>query len=297
MQIAWALGEDVAPLVRFCQDQPAIHVYDKGGRESSSSFIHDVADWVSQVGIVTAKHRTMFTDIIAERGWEEPPRWRAFAAVENGRWFVYVCPGAGDTAKEINDLCKSRPDGMDCVLTIGAFADRTWDADDPILHRSTYVTPVWRLVEKARAAGTIIGPDRERPPYEPVRCTLHRREPDWRREPYSDEPPWPVTAKMTPEPIGMMIAIRNGAILQERHGDWSDWHMILPDGSRRMVMTRALNRLLETGFVDRAGELPPGHPTSVLEFEWPLTPAGRAWMAANPKAVLRAAKKPKIAAA
>lgn len=289
--IEWALGEDVAPIIRFLQDQPAIHCWDPTGKSVVGNFLHDVGDWIEQVGKVTTKHREMFSNIIWERGWQEPPRWRAFAELNGDRYSVYVCPGAGDTVGDINDLCKARPDGATCYLTIGSFFDRTWDADDPILRLSTYVTPVWRMVEKARAAGTIIGPDRERPPYESIRCNKHRIEPDWVREIVDADPPWPITARVTPEPLGMMVAIRNGAVLRQRFGDWSEWDMIMPDGSHRMVMTRALDRLLDTGFVDRDGQLPPGHPTSVMEFAWPLTPAGIAWMDANPKACARAAKK------
>lgn len=233
----------------------------------------------------------MFTDFIYENGWEEPPRWRAFAQIENDKYWVYVCPGAGETVSDINEICKARPDGMPCHLTLGAFVERTWTENDPIRRRSTYVTPVWQLVEKARGAGTVIGPDRERPPYEPIRCTMHRREPDFVREPDVAVEPWPVTSKVTPEPLAILIAMRDGAVMRERMGDWSEIAMYLPDGTEREIMTRALNRILETGFIERVGERPRSWPTKILEFDWRVTPAGLAWMAANPKAVRNAARK------
>lgn len=42
--IAWALGEDVAPLIRYMQDQRAIYCWDRHGRGSDSTFVHDVVD-------------------------------------------------------------------------------------------------------------------------------------------------------------------------------------------------------------------------------------------------------------
>ncbi len=80
----------------------------------------------------------------------------------------------------------------------------------------------------------------------------------------------------------MLRAMHAGVTLRERVGDWFNYKMTMPDGSPGpAVRTRAMIRLRALAFIERVGDLPPGYPTRVMDYDWKITDAGQAWLAAN----------------
>jgi len=272
--VAWALHPDIAPVIRFMQDQPLIVV--ESSLWTSANFVHGIADWCEQLCRITDKQRASIERIIADRKWIEPPRWRPFAKTERDRYAIYVCPGAA-APEEIRSMMASCPDGIPGHVTIGGLNERS---RDPV-PRSEYVTIVWRLVAEARERGLIIGEDRMPPAFESISCFRHRQRPDWVRDPEKVVVPAGIDARVTPEPLKLLKTIYGGAKLRQRVGDWSERHLHMPDGSRQVPMTRALGRLTDLGFIERIGKLPPGYPDRVLEFDWRISAAGLGWLAAN----------------
>jgi hypothetical protein len=72
---------------------------------------------------------------------------------------------------------------------------------------------------EARTRGLIIGEDGAPPAYEPISCYRHRQFPDWRRDSAEAFEPAGVDARVTPEPLRILLAMRDGAVLRERYGD------------------------------------------------------------------------------
>jgi hypothetical protein len=68
-------------------------------------------------------------------------------------------------------------------------------------------------------ARPVIGEDGAPPAYEPISCYRHRQFPDWRRDPAEAFEPAGVDARVTPEPLRMLLAMRDGTVLRERYGD------------------------------------------------------------------------------
>ena len=287
----WAFADpELAPVIRFMQDQPVVYVMHAMGDRSGFNFVHDVSDWCEQLNRITPKQREKMEIIIADRAWVEPPRWRPFGELsESGGVFdILMCPGAADR-EAVEAILETCPDGATPRISFGGFFEMTRDAEDPRRKFSEYITPVWQLVAKARERGLIIGEDRERPEIDPMRCWMHRKYPDWVRPEYEDVVPAGVNAKVTPEPRTMLYLMRDGATLRETVGDHFWYHLDLPDGGRGpMVMTRAMNRLENFGFIERIGELPPGYPTKVMRYDWRISAAGAAWLAANDGQAARA---------
>ncbi|MCG2645705.1 MULTISPECIES: hypothetical protein [Bradyrhizobium] len=99
-------------------------------------------------------------------------------------------------------------------------------------------------------------------------------------------PPEPVyepglpSVKLTPGPRGLLVAMRDGAVLHERGQRWSSWTLQRPGGDREKVTERPLNPLRENAFIARNGMLPT-EPDRWYECDWQVTSAGRAWLAAN----------------
>jgi hypothetical protein len=233
------------------QDQQIAVVFPRGClQRSTANYVHEIADWCSSAQHITPKQREKIEQIIADR-----PGWAAaLPAVCDGRYIIHVCPCAVDQ-DEFEAVAAQCPAGMDGRVTVGLLNERTWDGDDPCRSRKNYVTIVWRLVAEARTRGLIIGEDGAPPAYEPISCYRHRQFPDWRRDPAEAFEAAGVDARVTPEPLRMLLAMRDGAVLRERYGDWFEYRLHKPDGSRGPpVMTRAMNRLLALAFIERIGQ-------------------------------------------
>jgi len=109
-------------------------------------------------------------------------------------------------------------------------------------------------------------------------------------------PPEPVyepggsDVRLTPVPRNLLIAMRNGAVLHERTWRWTQWHIGAPGTPFVRIAERGINALREFAFIARDGVLPDGNLTRFHEFDWSITPAGHAWLAANAKPAAPAAQ-------
>ena len=176
------LDEKFAPALRFMQDQALCYVSDLA---YAAPFPKRVADWVSQLKIITEKQVEALDKVIAKRGWIEPPRWRPYAVMEEKYHFgnitgtgwklgpvysIRCCPGAIDFDAHVDEIValkRAAPDGVDGEITIGEICEYTRDMDDPRLEplgwekrrgikAAPYTTVCRRLVEEARLRGKLI---------------------------------------------------------------------------------------------------------------------------------------------
>jgi hypothetical protein len=92
-----------------------------------------------------------------------------------------------------------------------------------------------------------------------------------------------VGAKLTPVPRKLLLAMAGGAVLHESAWRWTDWRLRRPDGVIEKVTEgrSGILRLRECAFIERDGTLPPGRLPRWMEFDWLVTPAGKAWIEAN----------------
>ena len=86
----------------------------------------------------------------------------------------------------------------------------------------------------------------------------------------------------------LLRKMRNGAVLHERAWRWTEWWLI--DWTRKRLTERPINTLRKVAFIARDGVLPPGRIPEWTEFDWLITPAGHAWLAANAKPAAPAAQ-------
>jgi hypothetical protein len=109
-------------------------------------------------------------------------------------------------------------------------------------------------------------------------------------------PPEPVyepgdtSVRLTPTARSMLEAMQNGAILHERAWRWTEWHIGAPRFSSVRIGKRDINALRKVAFIQRDGVLPPGRLPRWFEFDWSITDAGMAWLAANAKPAASAAQ-------
>ncbi|MGY3356414.1 hypothetical protein ACVWZK_003077 [Bradyrhizobium sp. GM0.4] len=100
-------------------------------------------------------------------------------------------------------------------------------------------------------------------------------------------PPEPVyepaapTTRLTPVPRDLLVAMHGGAALHERTWSWTSWTLQRPGRAPEKISSRGVDRLRECAFIERAGVLPPGNLTRFYNFDWRITPAGAAWLAAH----------------
>jgi hypothetical protein len=101
------------------------------------------------------------------------------------------------------------------------------------------------------------------------------------RPPEKVYPPGDVDVRLTPGPRELLVAMRAGAVLHERAWRWTSWTLQLPGAEPKKLTERPLNPLLKSAFIARGGVLPPGRLERMHEFDWKITEAGAAWLAAN----------------
>lgn len=92
--------------------------------------------------------------------------------------------------------------------------------------------------------------------------------------------PGPPTARLTPGPRDLLVAMRYGAVLRERGQRWSSWTLQIPGREPNKLTARPVDRLRELAFIARDG-VGPSDPTRRYDCLWSITSAGRAWLAAN----------------
>lgn len=158
------LTADVAPVLRYMQDQPMVHAADLA---YAASFTTRVASTIDVSGLST-KQIAVIEKVIARRRWVEPPRWRAWGEViadHSGELYrITACPGADDD-DHIKALISASPVPR-WHIWIGPLYEYTRDVDDPRLdrtpgekrrgYRAKYITFCRRLVAEARRRGCII---------------------------------------------------------------------------------------------------------------------------------------------
>ena len=105
---SWLLAAEVAPVIRFMQDQPMVHAADLA---YAACFATRVASCVDVTGLST-KQLSAIEKIIARRRWTKPPRWRAWSEVITDKddqiYRITACPGADDDA-HMKALIVARP--------------------------------------------------------------------------------------------------------------------------------------------------------------------------------------------
>ena len=170
----WIAGAEIAHIIRFMQDQPMVHAADFELR--SARFVTRVANAIDVDGL-SEKQISAIEKIIERQGWREPPRWRPWADVIDGRYWrdntwhagrvyrVTVCPGADPAA--VNSLIHARPAEAEAVeVYIGPLYEWSRDVNDPRLertpaerrrgYRARYTSVCRRLVNEARERGLLI---------------------------------------------------------------------------------------------------------------------------------------------
>jgi hypothetical protein len=101
------------------------------------------------------------------------------------------------------------------------------------------------------------------------------------RPPESVYQPGGVSVRLTPGPRDLLVAMRDGARLHERAWRWTEWRLQMPGRDPEKICERGINALRKVAFIQRDGVLPPGRLPRWFEFDWSITPAGRAWLAAD----------------
>jgi hypothetical protein len=110
-----------------------------------------------------------------------------------------------------------------------------------------------------------------------------RNDPRWVRPPEPVYPPAGVDAKLTPVPRNLLIAMSGYTILHERAWRWTEWTLRMRGGApEKLTESRSgILKLRQCAFIERDGVLPPGRLERWFEFDWKITAAGLAWIAAN----------------
>jgi hypothetical protein len=105
----------------------------------------------------------------------------------------------------------------------------------------------------------------------------------WVRPPEEVYEPAGVDAKLTPVPRKLLLAMHGGVSLHERAWRWTDWRLRRQDGVIEKVSEgrSGILKLRQLAFIERDGTLPPGRLERWFEFDWKITDAGKAWIAAN----------------
>lgn len=99
------------------------------------------------------------------------------------------------------------------------------------------------------------------------------------------EPIYPaggVDTRLSTVPRDLLLAMHDGARLYERAWRWTEWTLIEPGQLPQRIGERGINALRRVAFIARDGVLPPGRLPRWLEFDWIITVAGDAWLAAHP---------------
>lgn len=112
------------------------------------------------------------------------------------------------------------------------------------------------------------------PHWEELTGHKHRSEP-CPRPPEPIYEPGPPTARLTPGPRDLLVAMRYGAVLRERGQRWSSWTLQRPGREPEKLTARPIDALRELAFIARDG-VRPSDPTRWYEFDWHVTDAGRA---------------------
>jgi hypothetical protein len=107
------------------------------------------------------------------------------------------------------------------------------------------------------------------------------REPNYVRPPEPVYEAGPPTARLTPVPRNLLVAMAGGAVLHERAWKWTTWTLQLPGHTPERIGARGIDRLREVAFIARDGVLPQSALTRFHDFDWKIADAGRAWLAAN----------------
>jgi hypothetical protein len=90
-----------------------------------------------------------------------------------------------------------------------------------------------------------------------------------------------VDVNLTPVPMGLLWAMHQGSTLHESAWRWTKWTLQVTGHDRDKINERGINRLRECAFIGRVGVLPPGRLDRWYDFDWRVTDAGKAWIAAN----------------
>jgi hypothetical protein len=104
--------------------------------------------------------------------------------------------------------------------------------------------------------------------------------PPWVRPPEEVCEPTGTDQRLTPAPRKMLEAMRDGAALREHVWNWTTYKMTTA-GVTSKLRWPSMGQLVRCAFIERIGTLPPGHPRKIMVFDWVITPAGHAWLAAN----------------
>jgi hypothetical protein len=148
---------------------------------------------------------------------------------------------------------------------------RPHNRNEPFHGHVNYWQPLPEGIDPFVEARAIFPPS-EAPPPKPVRPP----------EPVYE--PGPPTARLTPVPRGLLVAMRAGAVLHERAWRWTTWTLAPPGLAPQRVGTRGIESLRQLAFIERVGVLPPGDLTCFHDFDWKISQAGLAWLAANARA-------------
>ena len=62
---------------------------------------------------------------------------------------------------------------------------------------------------------------------------------------------------------------------------WTSWQIARPGQDPEKLSARGVEALRAAVFIERVGVLPPGHLSRMHRFDWRVSPAGAAWLAAN----------------
>jgi hypothetical protein len=87
--------------------------------------------------------------------------------------------------------------------------------------------------------------------------------------------------RLTPVPAALLASIGAGARLHERAWRWTEWRLRMPGREPERIGERGINSLRRHAFIARDGVLPPGRLPRWFEFDWSITDAGKAWLAAD----------------
>lgn len=93
--------------------------------------------------------------------------------------------------------------------------------------------------------------------------------------------PGGVDVRLTPAPRDLLRAMAGGAVLREATMTWTSWTVTRPGCDPAKFRDRGIDALRKLAFIERDGVLPPGHLARIHRFDWKITPAGAACLAAN----------------
>jgi hypothetical protein len=110
-----------------------------------------------------------------------------------------------------------------------------------------------------------------------------RNDPRWVRSPEPVYEPAGTDAVLKPVPRKLLMWLYDGIVLHERAWRWTEW-TLWDCGHQMKKLTEGrggILKLRECDFIARDGVLPPGRLERWYEFDWRVTPAGKAWIEAN----------------